>query len=255
MKTTSILLCAAALIAGTGGLFAFRPAADGAETMRRDGTSMGAANPVVIELFTSQGCSSCPPADALAARLAQDPALIVLSRPVTYWDRLGWKDTLGREENSALQRGYARRGNAGAGVYTPQMIVDGRHGAVGSDERKLRALVRDAASVPKPQISISRDGAGTLRAALSGQITPSAQLMLVSVSSHEAVRIGRGENGGRTVSYTNVVLNEIPMAQSPRSGGVYRIPAGRLKTLGADRYALILRQPDAGRVLAGKIIP
>ncbi|MFN4021217.1 MAG: DUF1223 domain-containing protein, partial [Erythrobacter sp.] len=68
--------------------------------------AQSAAGPVVAELFTSQGCSSCPPADAVAARLARDPGVLVISRPVTYWDRLGWKDSLGRKENTRLQRQY-----------------------------------------------------------------------------------------------------------------------------------------------------
>ncbi|MEO1489870.1 MAG: DUF1223 domain-containing protein [Pseudomonadota bacterium] len=85
------------------------------------GTSNG---PVLLELFTSQGCSSCPPADRLAAKLDQEDDLVVLSRPVDYWDRLGWKDTFAKPSNTALQRAYARRRLAGYnGVYTPQTVV------------------------------------------------------------------------------------------------------------------------------------
>ena len=84
----------------------------------------GAARPVVLELFTSQGCSSCPPADRLAGILARDPSLLVITRPVTYWDRLGWKDTLARAENTDLQRAYSRRISTGQGVYTPQIVVN-----------------------------------------------------------------------------------------------------------------------------------
>ena len=94
-------------------------------------------HPVLLELFTSQGCSSCPPADRLAERLTKEPGLLVISRPVTYWDRLGWKDTLAREENTQLQRAYAARGLAGEnGVFTPQIVIDGnRAGFVPGLER------------------------------------------------------------------------------------------------------------------------
>ena len=99
--------------------------------------------PVVIELFTSQGCSSCPPADRLLATLARDPGVIAVSRPVTYWDRLGWKDTLAREENTRRQYAYAARFRRD-GVYTPQAVVDGRYQTVGSDREALVALLATA---------------------------------------------------------------------------------------------------------------
>lgn len=86
--------------------------------------------PIAVELFTSQGCSSCPPADELVAELVDDPNLVILTRPVTYWDRLGWRDTLAREENTDLQRTYAGRLERGGGrAYTPQAVVDGASGS------------------------------------------------------------------------------------------------------------------------------
>ena len=117
-----------------------------------DDDSSSSLNPVVIELFTSQGCSSCPPADMLASRLAKDDTLLVISRPVTYWDRLGWKDTLARPQNTALQRAYASKGNEGSGVYTPQIVVNGGDGAVGSREGDIRSIVRRA-RVVGPEIT------------------------------------------------------------------------------------------------------
>ncbi|MEM9311001.1 MAG: DUF1223 domain-containing protein, partial [Pseudomonadota bacterium] len=106
------------------------------------------SGPVLVELFTSQGCSSCPPADRLAERLAREEGLVIVSRPVDYWDRLGWKDTLASPDNTALQRAYARRGlNGYNGVYTPQMVVAGAFGEVGSNERALRSQIRAAKSL------------------------------------------------------------------------------------------------------------
>ena len=128
----------------TAGLAALAAIAIGASSLLHENDAQAqdpspSAEPVLVELFTSQGCSSCPPADRLAARLAPEPGVVVISRPVTYWDRLGWKDTLARPENTDLQRAYARRTLAGRnGVYTPQTVVDGEFGAVGSQESRLR---------------------------------------------------------------------------------------------------------------------
>ncbi len=109
--------------------------------------------PVAVELFTSQGCSSCPPADVLMSKLAREPNIVVLTRPVTYWDKLGWKDTLAREENTSLQRSYAARGGEGSGVYTPQAMVQGRMAAVGSNEGQLRRLIHAEKRRPGPTIA------------------------------------------------------------------------------------------------------
>ena len=96
--------------------------------------------PVVVELFTSQGCSSCPPANSLLARLADRKDVIAMSLPVTYWDMLGWKDTLGSELNTRRQKAYAAAMGRG-GVYTPQMIVDGTLDVVGSREKSVEAAI------------------------------------------------------------------------------------------------------------------
>ena len=110
-----------------------------------------AATPVAVELFTSQGCSSCPPADALLEALAKQPNIVAITRPVTYWDRLGWKDTLAREANTRLQGAYAAKGNAGSGVYTPQAVVQGGDGAVGSDRGGLMRLIAAEKARPGPR--------------------------------------------------------------------------------------------------------
>src|SRR5258708_17980231 len=118
---TASIACAALLAAW--------PAAAG--SMRR---------PVVVELFTSQGCSSCPPADELLGRLSQRRGVLALSLPITYWDMLGWKDTLASEANTRRQKAYARALGRG-GVYTPQIIVDGVTDVVGSREAEVAAAI------------------------------------------------------------------------------------------------------------------
>ena len=145
-----------------------------------------AAGPVVAELFTSQGCSSCPPADAVAARLARDPGVLVISRPVTYWDRLGWKDSLGREENTRLQRQYGDRAFGGANIYTPQVVVDGRAQAVGSQEAKVRGLLATAAAVRRKaglSVRIAASGTGT-QVMLDGPGGQQAELVAAEGRAH-----------------------------------------------------------------------
>lgn len=210
--------------------------------------------PVVLELFTSQGCSSCPPADKLAAQLAKDRSLLVITRPVTYWDRLGWKDTLAREENTALQRAYARKGNEGAGVYTPQIVVNGRHGAVGSNARSVSALSRNAAMTNRPNLAVTPAANGGYTVRINGKVSGASELMLVALSAHETVPIARGENGGRSISYTNVVRRETRLAPSSPVRQSFSIAARQLRNAKADRYAVILRRPGAGPILAGQYL-
>lgn len=212
-----------------------------------------AREPVLLELFTSQGCSSCPPADRLAAKLAKDPGLVVISRPVTYWDRLGWKDTLAREANTELQRTYARRDLAGRnGVYTPQIVADGRYGAVGSQERIVRSHALHARSSQGAAIRSESLANGDYAVGLGGQSSGSAELILLAISSHERVNIGRGENRGRSVAYTNVLLDERVIGTWDGGKASLTIAAQQLQISGADRYALVLRSPQGGPVLAAR---
>jgi hypothetical protein len=205
--------------------------------------------PVLVELFTSQGCSSCPPADAFAEVLARDPQVVMITRPVTYWDRLGWKDTLGREENSELQRLYAGRGKAGAGVYTPQMVVNGGDAAVGSDRKEVLRQVRDAYSANAPAIAV-RPGV----VAVSGASGDEAEVTLVALKSATVVRIGRGENGGRTIRYSNVWLGETRLGRWTGGTRTFPVPAAATGIGGADRYAVVIQQPKSGRVLSARYL-
>ena len=208
--------------------------------------------PVLLELFTSQGCSSCPPADKLAETLASDPNLVVIARPVTYWDRLGWKDTLAQDGNTALQQDYARRGLAGLnGVYTQQLVVDGRFGVVGSNARGIADGVARYGHAGDAAIRVARDGAG-YAVSLAGSASGRAELMLVAVTRRVTVGIGSGENGGRKVGYTNVLRAERKLADW--RGGAVQVPLGSadLEVAKADRYALVLRRPNGGEVLAAR---
>ncbi len=257
MKHTRLLAFSGVVaLAATG--FAFT-SSDTVEARRDKGKAIkaDATNdaPVVLELFTSQGCSSCPPADRLAAKLARDPTYLVITRPVTYWDRLGWKDTLARPANTQLQRAYARKGNEGAGVYTPQIVVDGRHGAVGSNARNVRALAMNAAMIAKPRLSTSRTADGGVTVTIRGSLRGQSELVLMALSSHETVQIARGENGGRRISYTNVLRDETRIGIPSRNATRFRINPEAMNIANANRYAIVLRRPNAGPILAGRMVP
>jgi hypothetical protein len=212
-----------------------------------------AGEPVLLELFTSQGCSSCPPADALAARLSANPDLVVISRNVTYWDRLGWKDTLGKESNTALQQDYARRGLAGRnGVYTPQLVVNGSYGLVGSHASEVAPSVKHYGGRSDAAIRVAPGAGGGYAVALSGTGAGKAELVLVAVTRKVEVGIGSGENGGRTVTYPNVLRSERKVADWAGGTASVTLVGSQLKVPGADRYALVLRQPGGGAVLAAR---
>ncbi len=218
---------------------------------RSDATA--SSNPVVIELFTSQGCSSCPPADLLARRLAKDDSLLVITRPVTYWDRLGWKDTLAREDNTRLQRAYAAKRREGSGVYTPQMVVNGGGGAVGSRENDIRSLVRRA-DRSGPTITAVTGAGGQMIIRISGKSDYLAGISLIALSSSETVRVGRGENGGRTTHYVNVVKAERNLGSWRGRPMEFAISPENFRVRGADKYAIILQRPGAGAIVGARLL-
>jgi len=164
----------------------------------------------VVELFTSQGCSSCPPADRLLEALARNPDLIAISFPVDYWDYIGWKDTLASPRFTARQKAYAAvRGDEH--VYTPQIVVDGRSDVVGSDEASVDHAINDnngqegALSVP---IRLE-DTDGVLHIRIGGahgeSAKRSANVYVLRVEAKSTVQIARGENKGQKLTYVNVV--------------------------------------------------
>jgi hypothetical protein len=194
----------------------------------------------VIELFTSQGCSSCPPADKLMAELARDPSLIVLSLPVDYWDYLGWKDTLAHSGFTYRQRAYsAMRGDRQ--VYTPQAVVNGVAHAVGSDRGQIDRAVKMTSgpgATMTDEIRIVRTGGGLAvecpaRAADAGP----AHLWVLPFVKERSVQIGRGENGGRSVTYVNVVRSLSRVGECRGSSSAVDIPP---TSLSADAEGVVV---------------
>ncbi|MEO1067412.1 MAG: DUF1223 domain-containing protein [Pseudomonadota bacterium] len=198
----------------------------------------------VIELYTSQGCSSCPPADELAAELAKDPDLVVLTLPVTYWDYLGWKDTFAKEAFNERQYGYAAlRGDRS--VYTPQMVVNGDDHAVGSNARQVnRLLKRDKLPV---DISVSLDGDDLAIEVERHRTSKSATLWAILYQKKGTVSIGRGENRNRTITYTNIVREMRPLAKWNGDAMTFKLPKEDAMGRKADGFALVLQTKQSGR--------
>jgi hypothetical protein len=177
----------------------------------------GARVPVLLELFTSEGCSSCPPADRLLEVLDQKQPvsgaeLIVLSEHVDYWDNLGWRDPFSSPQYTARQQEYASKFGRD-GVYTPQLVVDGRFGFVGSDGREAASAIQKAMREPKTAITISniaRDGNQVtahiqLPAAAQNSKRGKAVLYLAIAENKVESHVTRGENGGRSLTHVGVV--------------------------------------------------
>ena len=162
----------------------------------------------MLELFTSQGCSSCPPADALLADYARRSDILALSFSVDYWDYMGWTDTLATHDNTERQRAYAaQRGDRQ--VYTPQVVVDGRQHVVGSDRAAIDAAVTQeygGSGLPVDVELTVSDDAMNIKVGDGGRAMPKrATLFLVLYSRQQTVTIDRGENRGRMLDYHNVV--------------------------------------------------
>ncbi len=164
--------------------------------------AMAADNPpVVVELFTSQGCSSCPPANANLIELSKRDDVLALSFAVTYWDRLGWKDIFGREEYTARQYTYAPALDE-RGPFTPQMVINGRVSLVGNRLGDVEAGIAAVASLDGPAITLSADSVEIAAGSAAGP----ADVWLVRYDPNVVeVPVARGENTGRTLPHTHVV--------------------------------------------------
>lgn len=194
-----ILSAALGLWLGTTGLGYAQSAAD---------------NPVVVELYTSQGCSSCPPADALLHELAPRDDVIALALHVDYWDYIGWKDIFADPAHTKRQRAYARVAGARA-VYTPQMVVMGQEHLVGLRPMELADLIRAHGAKKAPvQLSLSQSGGKVQISA--NPVTPLDRAVVVQVvrySPKETVDIRRGENAGKRMTYVNIVTSWKPIGE------------------------------------------
>ena len=185
----------------------------------------------VIELFTSQGCSSCPPADKLAGELAQDPSVLIMSLAVDYWDYLGWKDTLALHGHSERQRAYANtRGDRE--VYTPQAVINGVVHVLGSDKTAIEKAIaqtrRSAAPLTLPVTISVADGKVTVNVPAAKDEHRSGEVWLCPITSKTPVAIGRGENHGQTLTYTNVVRRWVKLGDWDGNAATFTVPVSKI---------------------------
>jgi hypothetical protein len=192
----------------------------------------------VVELFTSQGCSSCPPADKIIGELAKDPSIIALSMPIDYWDYLGWKDTLADTRFTARQRAYSRmRGDRN--VYTPQAIVNGEANVLGSDRVAIEGAIGETrkSGIMSVPVTMTQSG-GQINVSVAGAAGGAApshgEVWICSISKAVPIAIGRGENRGRELTYYNVVRNLLKIGDWKGSPESWTVPIENVSHEGVD---------------------
>lgn len=198
----------------------------------------------VVELFTSQGCSSCPPADAALADLATADDLVALSYHVDYWDYLGWRDTLASPENTRRQQLYARTFGTGS-VYTPQAVLNGRRHVSGADRAAIDAGLADP---PLPvAVSLVRDGDRVIAETAAGP-TPAGEVVILFVWFRAAVdvTIERGENRGAALRYVNAVTAFTTAGMYHGGADRFEQPVSEAARAGADGCAVLVQEIGAG---------
>ena len=215
------------------------------------------ARPVVMELFTSQGCSASPPADALLAELGRQPGIVALSLNVDYWDYLGWRDTLSSADCTQRQRDYAARRGDGR-VYTPQAVIGGRTEMLGSDRDGILAAIarergRGTGLVPVSLSSGEREVRVEIGAAPSEDLRRNATIWVATMVPRVVVDIERGENAGRTIAYTNVVRKIVPAGMWNGQPTGLSLPRPAIMAEGTACVALL--QADGTGPILGASLP
>jgi hypothetical protein len=204
----------------------------------------------VLELFTSQGCSSCPPADRLVGQFANDPSVVALSVPIDYWDYLGWRDTLANPAHSARQRAYAHARGDGQ-VYTPQIVVNGSADALGSDqaaiERAITQTDRKTGVMSLPVVVAVNNGALNVSISDADKAPAAAEVWLCPLAKAVPVVIGRGENRGRTITYHNVVRNWLKLGTLNAAQSSWNVPIAQIKAEGIDAAAVMVQEGSHDR--------
>jgi hypothetical protein len=209
----------------------------------------------VIELFTSQGCSSCPAADKVLDELSRDSTLVTLSLPVDYWDYLGWKDTLALHDHSNRERAYAdSRGDRE--VYTPQVVVNGIKHVLGSDkaaiEQAIKQTRQSAAPLTFPVTLTVADGKVSVNVPAANGEQRSAEVWLCPITGKAQVAIERGENRGHTLAYTNVVRRWVKLGEWNGNAETFSMPLADLANAefslrNIDRVAVIVQSGVAAK--------
>jgi hypothetical protein len=227
----SVLIAGASLLAGRGA------------------TAEPRGGPWSIELFTSQGCSSCPPADLYLGRLARRPDIVALSFHVDYWDYIGWKDRFASKESTERQRVYARTLKQRY-VYTPEMVVDGRTHEAGVKENAIEGVLAEArrrsSQRTTPELKRSADGALTIGLA-AAKLEQPADVVVFAYDRRHSTPVERGENSGRRLENFNVVRHFEVVGRWDGAARRWTVPADRFQP--DQGIAVLVQQADQGPVL------
>ena len=229
----------------------------GAVLLRPAAAASSAAHPVLVELFTSEGCSSCPPADAVLRKLQGQHTpggqwIVALSEHVTYWNQLGWSDPFSSDRFTERQSLYGDRFHL-ASVYTPQVVVNGAAEVLGSDESAILRAVRSTDQPSSFKVSIDTVSAGKgdviVAFSLAGSAAaPSAEIYAVIADDMDTSRVLRGENAGRTLTHVSVARTLTRIALATHAVTLATPP--RSAEAGGRHLILFAQEPDGGRVLA-----
>ena len=224
----------------------------------------GTRSPVLVELFTSEGCSSCPPADAMLGRLQKEQPvpgaeIISLEEHVDYWDGLGWHDRFSSHDISERQSAYTRRFHLDSN-FTPQMVVDGVSQFVGVDEAQAVRAVSQASHAPKVSVSIQallvQDSRISGQIGLPQEVPAGAELFAVLVQPMATTQVLRGENGGQTLRHVSVVraLDRVSLHQR-RTESAFSLQIPKDLALGDARVVVFLQSKEQGPILAAVSSP
>ncbi len=239
------------VLAAAGALAAYRPTTPPA----------AARVPVVVELFTSEGCSSCPAADAAlreleAAQSVPGAEVIALGQHVDYWNRLGWKDPFSAAQFTDRQRAYAA--GFGTGSYTPQAVVNGQVEFVGSNRAALVAAIAKAAQGPRTAVQLTHEGRGALAVQVAALPAgaPAADVLLVITETGLATQVGRGENAGRLLRHAAVV--RALRSLGPASGrATFSVPLALRPEWKTEnlRAVVLVQEPATHRIVGAASLP
>lgn len=208
----------------------------------------------VIELFTSQGCSSCPPADALLQTYAKDPSVVALTMPVDYWDYLGWKDTFASPRNSERQRSYAKARGDGA-IYTPQAVINGMVHVNGAQKAEIdNAIEMTSKDVSTQRVPVKFwQERNTLNiatgAAQPGKPIHEATVWLGVVQTQGKVDIKTGENSGQSLLYANIVRDLTPIGLWKGEPLMIQIPRGAVMLAETQKSVVLIQEGRAGPII------
>lgn len=205
----------------------------------------------VVELFTSQSCSSCPAADKVLQSLSQDNNVITLGYHVTYWDHLSWKDKLSLPEATALQKQFNAERGSGR-VYTPQMVINGTEEFIGSHKNIAASLLKAAQNVPAISMKMEKDKLHITIPQNAVEHDKVSRLMLIRVGEAHYQQISSGENSGRNVFYSSPVLEMTDMNQTRDSSSTITVELD--KEVKNSEFVAILREGQAGKIIAAGIL-